>query len=844
MTSEKDIQTALSFHEKMDFGNALCLYEQIIKRDSNNFQVLNLIGLTYQQMGQEQEGLIAFERALKVDKNQALTHFSAGACALKLGQFTKALDHLNNALSLAPSDYQILVNKAIALHKLGFLELAKKNYGFAITINPQNAVAHFNLGCTLQEMYFEGAVQLAIKSYEVSISLNPQDTSAYNNLGNALKEQGFYPDAIRCFKSALNINPNLAVSYYNKGTTEFIAKSYFQATLDLIKAVELDPHSYMSWNNLGNSYKELAEYKNALMSYERVLNLTRVKPGKEIFYNTGIVQHELGLYEQAHQSFTQALTLEPSYTNALNARALTLRHLKQFDQSVRDFKTVLQIDPRFEYAVGNLLHTQMHIADWSSWNQFVQKFENSNTILNTVLNTISNTGFDRSLATRQLNEMIFNDQKVSHPFPVLALYDDSSLNLKASQVWCLDKHQNVAHSNEIGLQVIKLFNKLSLDLLALKKNQNQPRIRLAYLSADFHNHATAYLIAELLELHNRFEFEVFALSFGPKTKDEMQTRILRGVEHFINVSELSDLEIAQVCKSLDIDIAIDLKGYTLQSRFNIFIHRCAPIQVSYLGYPSTSGSSCMNYLIADRTCIPFGEEQFYTEKIVFMPNSYQVNDSKRRIKSSSQTRNDLGLPEDGFVFCCFNNTYKINPQTFETWMKILSQVDKSILWLLEDNETITKNLKASAQIFDINPDRLVFAKRVALDEHLGRHVHADLFLDTLPYNAHTTASDALWSGLPVLTLKGKSFAGRVASSLLNAVGLEDLVTESTSNYIDKAIHLALNPNELNLVKMRLHHNKPESALFNTKQFTLQLESAYKIMLERSLRGDAVDHIFV
>ena len=370
------------------------------------------------------------------------------------------------------------------------------------------------------------------------------------------------------------------------------------------------------------------------------------------------------------------------------------------------------------------------------------------------------------------------------------------------------------------------------------------RIRIAYLSADFHNHATAYLIAELFELHNKDDFEIYALSFGPKTDDIMQNRIRLGVENFLEVGHLSDTEIAMTCKSLQIDIAVDLKGYTLQSRFNIFLHRCAPIQVSYIGYPGTSGSTCIDYLIADYVCVPDGDEVYYSEKIVRMPNSYQVNDAQRAIKPCLQTREEIGLPKEGFVFCCFNSVYKITPQTFDVWMTILDQVEHSVLWLLEDSEVITENLKASALARSIHPSRLLFAKRTSLGEHLGRHVHAGLFLDTLPYNAHTTASDALWAGLPVLTLKGRSFAARVASSLLNALGLDDLITESRKSYVEKAVHLAKNPTELVQIKARLAANKTTSALFDTQQFTNQLESAYKSMKARSAKGEKPDHIVV
>jgi len=817
MTLAKAIQTALSFHEKGEFAKAVHIYTDVIKQDPSHFQALNLLGLAYQQLECDQKALDAFELALKLINSNSLTHYSAGASALKLARHSLALKHTNFALILAPGDAKTIVNQGIALHKLGELEGARKSYSRAVLIDPYFAAAHFNLGCTLQEMDFDGALNLAVQTYAISIVLNPADPAVYNNIGNAFKTKKIFNEAIKSFQRALILNPSLAVTHYNKGTTEYFVKNYELAIKDLTKALELDPVSESSWNNIGNAFKELGSYADALRAYERVLILTSGSHNFEIFYNIGVAQHELGLYAEACDSYTKSLKLEPLYTRALNARAITHRHLRKFDQAISDFKEVLRIDPHFEYAIGNLLHTQMHIADWSDWGKYVQS-QRENTELNQHL----------------LSTQISNGQRVSHPFPVLALYDDPALNLKASQIWFLDKHSP------------------PLSDLTKEQNQNQKlsrsdlgrRIRLAYFSADFHNHATAYLIAELLELHDKEDFEIFAISFGPETKDEMQSRIMSSVDHFLQLSHLTDAQIASLCRELEIDIAIDLKGYTLQSRFNIFMYRCAPIQVGYIGYPGTSGSTCIDYFIADSICVPEGDKHLFTEKIVFMPGAYQVNDSKRHIKPCTASKSEMGLPNNGFVFCCFNNAYKITPKTFENWMNILRQVQGSVLWLLEDSEIITKNLRSAAHRLEVDPDRLVFAKRLNLEEHLGRHIHADLFLDTLPYNAHTTASDALWAGLPVLTLQGHSFAARVASSLLSAIGLTDLITDSAEAYIQKAVYLALNPKELDAIKQTLTRNIASSSLFNTAQFALQIESAYKTMMTRFLKGEPVDHIFM
>jgi len=828
MTPDNAIQKALSFHEAKKLDKALDLYRLVLDQDPQHFQALNLMGLAYQQLERHQDAFTVFVLALRIDQSHALTHFSAGASALRLGLFENALHHFNDSLSLEPHSIQALINKGIALHRLGEFELARKSYSLAISIDPMQATAHFNLGCTLQEMVFSSALELAIESYETAIAINPQDPFVYNNLGNAFKAVKSYDLAIRVFKSALTLNPDIAASHYNKGTTEFFAKNYGAAVEDLNQALRLEPESVASWNNLGNAFKELGCYEHALNAYGRVLDLTLNKPSIEIYYNIGIVQHELGDYTSACDSYSKALQIDPSYTLALSARAITYRHLKRFDEAIKDFKRVLVINPHFEYVVGNLLHTQMHTADWSCFEQYIGPSDHSD---------------------QWLKAQILTHQKVSHPFPVLALYDDPALHQRASQIWFLDKHSAITEfqpKQEKGLEhkpKSDIDNAEVLQISASAKGTKK-RIRIAYLSADFHNHATAYLIAELLELHNSDDFEIYAFSFGPRTDDTMQNRIRLGVDNFLEVGHLSDTEIAMTCKSLHIDIAVDLKGYTLQSRFNIFVNRCAPIQVSYIGYPGTSGSTCIDYLIADRICIPDGDEVYYSEKIVRMPNSYQVNDAQRAIQPCLQTREEIGLPREGFVFCCFNSAYKITPQTFDMWMTILDQVEDSVLWLLEDSEVVTENLKASAQAHSINPSRLVFAKRTSLAEHLGRHIHAGLFLDTLPYNAHTTASDALWAGLPVLTLKGRSFAARVASSLLSALGLGDLITESRESYVDKAVNLAKNPTELMKIKARLAINKTTADLFNTQQFTNQLESAYKSMMARYVKGEKPDHMDV
>jgi predicted O-linked N-acetylglucosamine transferase (SPINDLY family) len=351
-------------------------------------------------------------------------------------------------------------------------------------------------------------------------------------------------------------------------------------------------------------------------------------------------------------------------------------------------------------------------------------------------------------------------------------------------------------------------------------------------------------MAGLFEAHDRNAFEFFAFSFGPDVSDEMSQRIKLQFAEFININEMSDIEVAKLARDKRIDIAVDLKGITQGARSNIFAYRAAPIQVNYLGYPGTMGAPYYDYIIADRVLVPTASRQYYSEKIVYLPGSYQVNDSKRIISEHAFTKAQFGLPADAFIFCCFNNNYKITPATFDSWMRILNQVPNGVLWLMEDNPYAAENLRREATQRGVNQRRLKFATRIPLQEHLARHRLADLFLDTLPYNAHTTASDALWAGLPVLTCIGASFPARVAASLLASVGLTELVTHSMADYENLAVELATNPAKLNALKERLATNRLDCPLFNTEDFAKNLESAYSAMFGRLHAGLPPEHIEV
>jgi protein O-GlcNAc transferase len=563
------------------------------------------------------------------------------------------------------------------------------------------------------------------------------------------------------------------------------------------KAIALKPDFADAHYNRGNMLNALKRPEEAIASYDKTIAL---KPeNAEAHNNRGAVLNNLKRYEEALASFDKAIALKPDDAEAHNNRGAALNALKRHPEALASVEKAIALKPDIEFLLGNLLSTKMTICDWSN--------------------------LDTQIA--QLVHRIGRGEKVSSPFPLLAITNSPELQRKAAEIYALARFP------------------VDNALPKIAKRHRRNKIRIGYFSAEFREFATALLIAELFERHNRSQFEVVAFSFGPDTNDEMRRRLEMSFDKFIDVRTRSDRDIALLARKLEIDIAVDLMGFHQDCRTNIFSMRAAPIQVNYLGYPGTMGANYIDYLIADPTVIPAPHQNHYAEKIAYLPNSCMPNDSTRIISDRMFDRMEFGLPQSGFVFCCFNNSYKINPTIFDCWMGILKKVEGSVLWLSENNATAVANLKKEAAVRDINPDRLVFAKRMPLlADHLARHRLADLFLDVLPFNAHTTASDALWADLPVLTQIGETFIGRVAASRLTAIELPELITLTRQEYESLAIELATNPEKLAGIKRKLTDNRLTTPLFDTNLFTKHIEAAYTAMYERHQAGLAPDHIII
>jgi len=590
-------------------------------------------------------------------------------------------------------------------------------------------------------------------------------------------------EGILALQSASKIQPNNPFVQFN------LAKALMEngRSRDSIKhherVTELSPNNPDGWVNYGKALRDLGKFEKSLFSYEKALAID--SNDFQAWSNRGVTLNELKRLDEALTSYEKAIAINPNYYEAWSNRGVTLNELKRLDEALTSYEKAIAINPNIGFIYGSYLHLKMNMCNWRS--------------------------FDADLA--KVSSMVSQSVEVSPPLELLSLCDCPSLHLL-----------NTAH------YVDKKFP-IAFSLPPIPQRPINEKIRLGYFSADFRNHAVSHLIAGLLECHDRDNFEVIAFSFGPQPDDPMRLRVKNICDQFIDISTLSDVAATQLARDQKIDIAIDLTGHTQYGRMGIFANRAAPIQINYLGYPGSSGAPYIDYIIGDHLLIPTEAQKFYSEKIIYLP-CFQANDDRRVISDQQFLRSDFGINENAFVYCSFNNTYKINPNTFNAWMRILKSTDNSVLLLLSDNGISSLNLKNMAVESGINPERLIFLPRIAYDLHLARYGLCDLFLDTLPYNGGTTASDALWSGLPVLTQTGESFASRMAASLLNSLELPELITTSQKEYEHLAIHLYYHSSELRLIKEKLRRNRTSKPLFDPKFFAKKIEGAFYAAVNR------------
>jgi len=692
-----------------------------------------------------------------------------------------------------PTEKQLAIfQQARALHHSGQLTAAAAQFGKLLKDFPKEPQLLGELGTIALELgQFAQSEVLLSKALQIE----PHEPAILFNRGLALTQLKRLSAAQACYQQCIQLKPDYAEAYYNLAGILKDLHQTEKAIAAYSQAIALKPNFAAAYNDRGLLYQTLQQFDTALADYRQAIALQA--DYFNAYANYGNALQYLRQFAAALECYERMIALKPDAIKAYFNRGQVLAELKQYPAALASYDNALAIQPDYPYLYGQRLFSKMQSCDWQNIAQ--------------------------EAAT--LAAKIKNGEKATTPFTVLALIDNPALQRQAAERWTTDKYP------------------ASQALAKIARYPEHDQIKLAYFSADFRNHAVAYLTAELFETHDRSRFKIIAFSYGPADQDEMRIRLEAGFDEFIDVQNLSDQAVALLARQLEIDIAVDLGGHTGDSRPGIFALRAAPLQVSYLGYLGTMGADYIDYLLADTVIIPEAAKPHYREKIVYLP-SYQVNDSQRRIADTAFSRRQLGLPETGFVYCCFNHTYKINAATFAGWMRILNAVPDSVLLLLADNEAAKLHLQQAAAADGIAAERLVFAERLSAPEYLARYRSADLFLDTLPYNAGTTASDALWAGLPVLTCLGTAFAGRVAASLLTAIDLPELITATPAQYEALAIALAGNPQQLAGIKAKLNQNHLSTALFDSQGFCDHLEDAFSQMYQRYRAGLPTEDIYI
>jgi len=643
-----------------------------------------------------------------------------------------------------------------------------------------------------------GDLEGAVRLYDAVIARQSEHAEAHYKRANALNGLGRLELALAGYERAIELKPDYANAYCNRGTVLERMHRWEDALSSYDRAVALNPSDYFAYYNRGSVLKELLRFEEALASYERAISLKN--DYAEAYVNRGHVLQELQRHEAAIASYDKGIELNPHYADAFLGRANALSFLKRHEAAMASFDCALRLDPERKLVLGQRRSEQMNLCDWS--------------------------GLEAELET--LAQAVKAGRLACPPWVTLVLFDSPYLQSLAAQTWVRERCPPDRRFADFAV-----------------RNRGE-KIKIGYFSTDFRDHPVAILTTELFESHDRNRFEVTAFSLGLDDSSAARERLKSAFDRFIDVNHIKDdRNVALLAREHGIDIAVDLNGHTQGGRLGIFSRGVAPIQAAWLGYAGSTGAEYFDYLIGDRTVIPVEHQPYYSEKIVYLPYCYLTNDSTRVI-ADRPTREQVGLPAQGFVFCSFNNCYKFTPDVFSSWMRILTRVEGSVLWLAQNSvPAAAKNLLGEAEKHGVDPRRVIFAGRTpGQPEHLARLQLADLFLDTLPYNAHSTAIDALWAGLPILTRLGSSFVSRVAASVLRAIDLPELVTTSVQQYEELAVELGTNPARLATIKQRLADNRLSTPLFDSRSFVRQLEAAYLRMYERYREGLSPDHIEV
>ena len=776
--------------------------------------------LRQHQAGNLDAAIAGYRAFLQEQPNHAEANRLLGLALFAHGQVAPAREALERAAGLAPPNAALLNDLGNARRAMGDKAAAVEAFSAAIKAEPGFAFAHFNLADALLEA---GDVQRASAAYEdiIARGIAGIDGDFHVNRGLCRLRLGDAAGAMEAFRAALALEAGHSRAAASLSDTLQKLGQHRDAVMFLTGFLDKQRASLETLISLGTGFLGLRDYSRALGLFER---LATVKPPvAKALTGKGLALSGENRHEEAIHTFDAALALDARDAEALIGKGVALKALRRVPEAIETYQRAIEVAPHTANAhlnLGNALALlDRHEEALGCYERVVALDPGVTEALSSLVYTKQRRWDWAGLPEQRqfLLERVRARQYVANPFALLGICDDPELHQIAARTY-------------------------TRETLPLAPSVQPPpatprdRLRIGYFSADLHNHATMHLLAGVLECHDRDAFEIHAFSYGPEIEDAMRARIRATVDHFHDCARLSDGAIIATARKAGIDVAVDLKGYTQDARLAPFAQRLAPLQVSYLGYPGTVGADFLDYILADATVLPMDQQRFYDEKIIHLPDSYQANDDRRVIAPDTPSRAEAGLPADGFVYCCFNNAYKITPEIFTSWMRILNAVPGSVLWLLANDSDSIARLRGVAQAERIDPARLVFGPSLPSAQHLARHRLADLFLDTLPYNAHTTASDALWAGLPVLTQMGQAFAGRVAASLLNAVGLPEMITRDAAAYAALAIAIGRDAARAAALRAKLAAALPTAPLFDTPRFTRHLEGAYRMMWQRHAAG--------
>lgn len=825
MSSEQAVlDRALAFHDQGKLVNAKRLYRRVIEMNPNNIQALHFLGVAEAAAGNIDRARSLIDRSLQ--SNPVNVNFVENYAMVlhRAREFDAVIELCDRFTAIAPGNMTLLQARAAALLAQNRSTEAIAQLQQLLSLHPNHVAAHAMLGSALA---MTRQFDAALACFDRALALNPNLAEAQLDKGTIHFNNRRYQEALAAYDQALALRPGYAEACLGRCYTLIQLGCYPEALTSADQALSFRPNFAEAWVGRGNALLDLDRLHEAAAAYTNALAAQSNLAGGWCGHGNVLVR--MGRHAEAQVAFDRALAIDPNFAEAWLGRGRLLLALGRPDEALTSLDRVVATNPTLAsawLARGEAAYlTKNYAGALANWAKSLELDPGQTDIeaacLRVRMHQCDWTGFETASAR---TVAAVRSGSIVSPFMFVAVPSTAAEQLQCATRW---------------VERNKLANR---EPVWRGERYAHDRIRIGYLSADFHQHPTSQLMAGVLEHHDRTRFEVSAISVGPNDGSGMRRRIEAAFEHFIEAGAEGERRVAEMIREKEIDILVDLKGYTQGARTGVFAMRPAPVQVNYLGFPGTIGASFIDYIIADRHIIPQDHYGHYAEKVVWLPDSYQANDDRRAMPERPALRSEYGLPEEAFVFCCFNDNYKITPEMFASWMRIMKAVDNSVLWLFEENPVAADNFRREASASGVSARRLIFARRLPNTEHLARQRCADLFLDTLPYNAHTTASDALWVGLPVLSLLGETFAGRVGASVLNAIGLPELVVTSLAQYEELAIKLATERTRLEALRTKLAHNRSTTALFDTARFTRALEAAYAATIERHRFGLAPDHI--